>query len=93
MSNKFGLALVQFDLDPKKYLFEIPLYASLEVGNRVYVEDSNDVATVLSVWDSVFLDSGDREPFDMIVEACGAVLPLKKVVSKIKLLEFNYEED
>lgn len=95
MSNKFGLALVRFDCDSfaRNYLFETPLYASLDVGDKVYVEDSDDVATVISEWNSVFLDSGDKDAFDMIVAACEATLPLKKIVSKIHISDFKYEED
>ena len=95
MSKRFGLALVQFDCDScnRNYLFETPRYASLKFGDKVYVEDSDDVATVTAVWNSVFLDNGDKDAFDMIVTACGATLPLKKLVSKVNISKFTYEED
>jgi hypothetical protein len=97
MSKRFGLALVQFDCDScnRNYLFETPRYASLKFGDKVYVEDSDDVATVISVWDNVFLDTSDKDAFDMIVAACGcgATLPLKKLVSKVNISKFTYEED
>lgn len=93
-NNRLGLALVKHRDDGYTHLYETPLYASLEVGDKVYVEGFEGVAEVVSVWNSVFLDSGDKEAFDMIMVACNPTkLPLLKVKSKVKLVEFNYEED
>jgi hypothetical protein len=93
MSNKFGLALVKHRDDGYTHLYEIPLYASLEVGDKVYVEGFEGVAEVVSVWNSIYLDTGDKEAFDMIMTACNAKLPLFKIKSKIILSDFKYEED
>ncbi len=93
MSTKLGLALVKYRYGGYMHLYEIPIYASLEVGDKVYVEGFEGVAEVVSVWNSIYLDSGDKEAFDMIMAACNARLPLPKIKSKLILSDFNYEED
>lgn len=86
-----GLVLVTFKKDRvKEYLFRTPMLASLNVGDLVTVEGSDDQAVVKAYVN--YIDD-DSDEYKMIVRAAGATTPLKKVLSRYIETTFEYDKE
>lgn len=86
------LVLCEHDLNKgKKFLFQAPMFSYLEKGDKVVVDTKygEQVATVLA---SCSVGKG-TEQYTMIVQACGATEPIKKVISKITYRKFEYSDE
>lgn len=84
------LVLCEHDLNKgQKFLFQAPMFSCLKNGDKVMVDTKygERVATVVA---SCSVGEG-TEQYEMIVQACGASEPLKKVISKITYRKFEYE--
>lgn len=92
MSNYVDLVLVKHDETGKKYLFQAPGWSYLDEGTKVIVDtcvSDNEPAEVVA---SYTIDPSSEE-FKFICEAAGATLPLKKVVAKVRLSVFKYDDE
>ncbi len=91
MNDVIGLVLCKHRNEGKKYLFRAPAYSSIDKGDTVVVEDQNGetMATVVGYADVIV----GNEEYEMILECCGATLPLKRVLSKVVYREFRWDED
>lgn len=76
----------------KAFLFHAPKFTHLDKGDKVIVETKkgNAEATVEA---SYTIDPDDNDLMELILSLSGAELPLKKVLKKIKYIDFEYKED
>lgn len=96
MSDYIGLALCRFDNEQRPTLFETPAWTSLKEGDRVVVEDmwkesGKNYATVEKTMTTK--KTGDAGDLSFILSACGATLPLPKVLAKVTTHSFVYDEE
>lgn len=84
-----GLALCK--IGGKNYLFQMPRYEYIEKGQKVIVDMVGGPQDAIVV--STCSTMSDSDEFDMIMQAAGATIPLKKVLKKIREEELVYEND
>lgn len=85
---KCDLVLVKYGAS-YNYLFQAPYICGLKKGDLVEVEGGSKYATVVDV---ISLGSYGEETYDFITQMQGVTMPLKKVIAKVKLNKFLYEE-
>lgn len=86
------LVLVQHEKGFRPYLFEAPAIASIGVGDRVtYLNNSDDIITGMVLAEATTWKGGDE--FKLALAATGQSYPLPRLKSKIKHVEFVYEEE
>lgn len=80
-----------FPKNGKNYLFVAPFLADMNAGDEVIVDTAKGEqrATVVSFTD--VRDGGDEYKF--IISAMGATIPLKKVLARLTMYRYMYEED
>ena len=86
----FDFVLVQ--RDGKRELYRAPAWSHLEKNDEVIVEtdEINNTALVLA---TQTLGNDEQEKIDFIMQATGASEDVKKVLAKVQLKTFDYEED
>lgn len=79
--------------DPRKrpYLFFAPAFSNLEKGNKVIVDAAGDQKFAL-VEACCTVGLGDS-CYEALIVACKATLPLKRVLSRLIYVDFNYKEE
>ena len=86
------LVLVRFgDVTAKSYLFEAPAWKTFNPGDRVVVNTEQGTQDAWVV-NSLSVAKGSEE-FDFIVECAHATLPLKRIKSKLKVVELEYDDE
>ena len=93
MREYIGLVTCKHGDDSKVLLFETPPWADLQKGDGVLVETTKGYceATVECAFTARLSDTFHE--LDFILSACGATLPLKKVIAKVTYHKYQYEED
>ncbi len=86
---KCDLVLVKYDNDGATYVFQAPYISCLKKGDLVKVEGGNKFATVVG---HLNISDYDNDEYKFITQMNGVTLPLKKVIAKVKLSEYSYEE-
>ena len=91
MGKYIDLVLCEHYPNANTYLFYAPKCSMLKKGDLVQVETKRgkERASVVDVLPYVEYDG---ESFCFIVRACGAKMPLKKVIGKYIYNEFYYSE-
>jgi len=96
MTNYVDLVLVIFTSDvndkrSKRYLFEAPGFAHIQDGSKVIcnVKDGTETGWVVS---SYTVDKNSEE-YNFMCECTSATLPLKRIKSKIREIELDYEDE
>ena len=91
MRDYIDVVVCRHDGGEKPFVFRAPAWSHLNEGDKVIVETykGESMATVLKCA-SVAKDS---EELDVIVSASGASLPLKKVLQKVKFIDFQYDDE
>ena len=72
-------------------VFRAPAWSHLDEGEKVIVETDKG-ETEATVVRSYTIEKNSAE-MDFIMVASGTTLPLKKVLKKVKYLDFEYKED
>lgn len=88
---KCDLVLAKYEEKGINYLFQAPYISSLKKGDLVEVEGGTKFATVVAVR-SCCETSNSQEVYDFITQMHGVKLPLKKVIAKVRLDTYLYEE-
>lgn len=84
------LVLVKYDAISDPRLFMAPFISAVNKGDTVVVdtaagERKAKVINVMSI-------NTEREEYAFIIDATGATLPLKRVLSKVTRIDLNYKE-
>ena len=92
MADFIDLVGCKHSNNDKVYLFYAPKFTHLDKGDKVIVETKkgNAEATVEA---SYTIDPDYNDLMELILSLSGAELPLKKVLKKIKYIDFEYKED
>lgn len=85
---KCDLVLVKYGAS-YNYLFQAPYICGLKKGDLVEVEGGSKYATVVDV---ISLGSYGEETYKFITQMQGVTMPLKKVIAKVRLEKYSYEE-
>lgn len=86
----FDFVLVKHDLDAtKSYLFRAPAFSKLEKGDFVVVETKKGNKTGF-VEACLPIDKADTQKIDFIMNATGASKEIKRVLSKVQYIDFDY---
>ena len=88
----FDFVLVKHENCDKPFLFRAPAWSHLGKNDEVIVETKhgNEKAIVIA---SKTLGCDEQDEIDFIMQATGASEDVKKVLAKIELRTFDYEED
>ena len=101
-NQSFDAVLVRFTEDARPYLYEAPNYSRIKVGSEVMVEvidpdgeTSDDVVLTKGVVVGCLAMSTkyDKAEIEMLITACGASLPLKRVRKIIEVSDVMYEDE
>lgn len=89
------LVLVQHQDGGQKFLFQAPYHSDLNTGNEVIVETrrGRQKATVVSSLSVNDENDIDRKTIDFILKTTGAMMPLKKILSRTVEEPFLYRND
>ena len=93
MADYFDFVLAKHKEDgDRTYLFRAPAWSGLEKGDSIKVETQHGqkLATVVS---TVTLRSDDTEKIDFIMHGTGADENVRKVISKVTYVNFEYSEE
>ena len=85
---KCDLVLVKYG-ESCNYLFRAPYLSSLKEGDLVEVEGGSKYATVVDV---IHVNRYCEAIYNFITQMAGVTLPLKKVIAKVRLDTYLYEE-
>lgn len=88
---KVDLVLAKYEEKGINYLFQAPYISRLKKGDLVDVEGGTKFATVVAVR-SICETSNSQEDYNFITQMHGVKLPLKKVIAKVRLDTYLYEE-
>lgn len=89
--KQFDFVLCKHPNDNRNFLFRAPAFSGLAKGDEVIVDTKygRQLATVESC---VNLDESETDLIDLIMTATGASKEIKKVISKVKYMNFEYED-
>lgn len=87
------LVLAQHESSEKPYLFKAPGFSYLEAGDEIICETKKGKNKAV-VKSCITINTDiEAKAYKMILEAAGAIEPLKKVLSKVEYKDFTYTED
>ena len=84
------LVVCTYPLDHNKYLYIAPRFSNFEQGDEVVVEekDGKRVAVVQDCETFTY----DDDKYNFVLNAMGAITPLRRIVSKVVYHEMNWED-
>lgn len=93
MNDYIDLVVVKHPFSEKKYLFRAPELSHLQAGDAVFVETNNgiQIASVVEVYD--WINADDAKLFGLLKDVSNVKYPLKRVVSKLVEMKFDYKEE
>jgi len=97
--DEFDVVLVKFRDEGIPYLFEAPKYSHISAGTDVMVETVNEDGDGVVLAKAKVIRSTniniryDKEELEMLIEACRATLPLRRVRSIITVNELEYDDE
>lgn len=92
MADYIDLVACKHMNNDRSFLFKAPKFSYLDKGDKVMVETKHGNAEA-TVEASYTIDPEDNDLMKLILSLNGAELPLKKVLKKIKYIDFEYKED
>lgn len=92
MTDYFDFVLAKHNDCDRTYLFRAPAWSGLKKGDSIKVETKRGqkLATVVS---TITLRSDDTEKIDFIMHGTGAAENVRKVISKVTYVNFEYSEE
>lgn len=91
MADFRDLVLIRHYNSPALFLFEAPAYSCLEPGDKVICKTSIGDSDGKVVACETYLVGSNQEK--MLIEACNATLPLKRVIKRAVFYDITYPED
>jgi hypothetical protein len=92
MGDKYiDLVICDLDDEPMPMVFRAPAWSHLKKGDYVSVE--TDHGQQAAIVDRCITINKSTEELDFILVASGINTPLKRVLSQIKYIDFDYEDD
>ena len=85
-----NLVLVTIGENKKPYLFEAPRTYYFKEGDSVIVDTVKGIQCA-DVIAATICTADSSSEFDMIVKLAGATLPLKRVIGKVDVIEYEGE--
>lgn len=92
MADYIDLVACKHMNNDRVFLFRAPQFTHLDKGDKVIVETKHGNAEA-TVEASYTVDPDDNDLMELILSLSGAELPLRKVLKKIKYIDFEYKED
>lgn len=84
--------LVLCNRDGKRELYQAPAWTGLQKGDFVSVPLNNGTATAEVIAAMTVADNVENDSFAFVLAATDATVPLRKVLGKILVSEFRYDE-
>ena len=90
--NYFDFVLCKHEHCDKPFLFYAPAFSGLKRHDLVMVEtfDGEKFAEVMAC---TTLSDDEKETIDLIMRATGAQTEMRKVLSKVAFLDFDFKEE
>ena len=92
MAKKFDVVLVRYQGSGNKQLYELPIFSNIKKNDIVLVpvETGECLADVLAA--TTIYDNSDNDDLNIILEATGQEMPLKRVIATYRRRDVNWEE-